>query len=177
MKWNGEEGKEERADFLAIKLYTSGLAWQGIIYRNMWLNCEKDYRHVFLLAMSHWKGGSEIIHGLSTFLANWDAVLNATHSVIKASCVFCRKFFKMRKFWRGRCAEGPLGCLNWSLFRLYFIAYFCVVSQFPTWGPSLFLFRGRNKQKKKSSWAGGQIGDADSFPNIGVSTAHMIYYL
>lgn len=131
------------------------MAWQGIIYTNVWLNCEEDYRDVFLLAMSHWKGGSGIMRVSLTLPANWDAVSNATHLVIKASCVFCRKFFGMRKFWRGRCAEGPLDCLNWSLFRLYFIAYFCVASQFPTWGPSLFMFRKKRKKiqlGRRSNW-------------------------
>lgn len=104
-------------------------------------------RDVFLLAMSHGKDGREITRGASTFPANWDAVLNATHSVIKASCVFCRNFFGMRKFWRGRCAEGPLGCLNWSLFWLYFIAYFCVVVS--NMGPQVISVQGKNKKKKK----------------------------
>lgn len=143
---NGERGKEEQADFLPIKFCTSGLAWQGVIYRNAWLNCGKDCREVFLLPVSRRKGGGEITRASSTFPANGDAVSNATHSVIKASCVFRRKLFGMRKFRRGQCAGGPLDCLNWSLFQLYFVAYFCVVSQFPTQGPSLFLFREKKKK-------------------------------
>lgn len=44
-------------------------------------------------------------------------------------------------------------------------------------GPQFISVQLKKKKKKKSSWAGGQTGDADSFPNIGVNAAHMIYYL
>lgn len=45
--------------------------------------------------------------------------------------------------------KAPPDRLNWALFRLYFTADFCAVSQFPPWGLGLFLFRKKiNKSVK-----------------------------
>lgn len=58
-----EKGEKKKISVLLTSACTSGLTWLGIIYMNVLLNFDKDYKEVILLAISHRKGSSKIMHG------------------------------------------------------------------------------------------------------------------